>query len=287
MSPIGRVFIVLNLALAGGFVVVSGTHLQKQHNYKEQLTQEQDKHKKAVDLLSQQVGQLERERNSFENLKTEKETALGAAQNQIAQLRDENKRLNETTSSQAADIKQLVSLAQSNNTETKAAFAKAQEAFAQSVAAQTVRDEAVRVKDATVAENRGLTNKIAELTDAVAKRDGDIAALTSDKSELQLLVKVAETNGFIRSMAAPNLSGMVTTSSGRLCTIQVTDNPGNINIKDAIEGGKFSFAIYDASGYKGEAFAERFEESANAILCKIFPVKGEIKTGDKAATKTP
>jgi hypothetical protein len=287
MSPIGRVFIVLNLALAGGFVVVSGTHLQKQHNYKTQLEKEQADRKKDVDLLTQQVGQLERERTSFENQKTEKETKLGAAENQIAQLKDETKRLNETTASQAADLKQLLSLSQSANTEMKAAFAKANEAFAMSVADQKVRDEAVRVKDATVAENRGLNNKITELTEAVAKRDGDIAALTADKSQLQLLVKVAETNGFIRAMAAPNLVGMVTTSSGRLCTIQVTDNPGNINIKEAIELGKWSFAIYDASGYKGEAVAERFEESANAVLCKVFPVKGEIKTGDKAATKTP
>ena len=35
MSPIGRVFIVLNLLLAGTFVGFSGTYLQKQHNYKD------------------------------------------------------------------------------------------------------------------------------------------------------------------------------------------------------------------------------------------------------------
>jgi hypothetical protein len=36
MSPIGRVFIVLNLILAGTFVGFSGTHLQKQFNWKKQ-----------------------------------------------------------------------------------------------------------------------------------------------------------------------------------------------------------------------------------------------------------
>ena len=40
MSPIGRVFIVLNLFLAGGFAVMAGQLLNKQANYKQQLADE-------------------------------------------------------------------------------------------------------------------------------------------------------------------------------------------------------------------------------------------------------
>ncbi|MBL8753282.1 MAG: hypothetical protein JNK15_08280 [Planctomycetes bacterium] len=287
MSPIGRVFIVLNLALAGGFVVVSGTHLQKQHTYKEKLEKEQADRKKDVDLLTQQVKTLEGERNQFENGKTKAETDVANLTNSNQQLVDENKRLSEQNASFDSTLKGLLTAQQSATSESKAAFEKANAAYQMAVADQKAKDEAIRVKDATVAENRGLNNKIAELTEAVSKRDGDIAALTADKSQLTLLVKVAETNGFIRAMAAPNLVGMVTMASDRLCTVQVTDNPGNVNVKEAIELGKWSFAIYDASGYKGEAVAEKFEESTNSVLCKVFPVKGEIKSGDKAATKTP
>jgi hypothetical protein len=287
MSPIGRVFIVLNLVLSGTFVAMSGTNLQKQHTAKEQADKAQAESKKQIDLQAQQIKTLEGERSAFENGKTKAETDNAALANAKQQLQDENKRLSEQLASMDATLKSLNTAAQSNATETKAAFEKANAAFQLATAAQSAKDEAIRVKDATVAENRGLTNKIAELTEAVSKRDGDIAALTADKSQLQLLVKVAESKGYLTSMAAPNLTGMVTMASDRLCTVQVTDNPGNVNVKEAIELGKWSFAIFDASGYKGEAVAEKFEESTNSVLCKVFPVKGEIKSGDKAATKTP
>ncbi|MFY9343508.1 MAG: hypothetical protein WAT39_13510 [Planctomycetota bacterium] len=287
MSPIGRVFIVLNLALAGGFIVFSGTHLQKQHNYKSALQKEQTDRAAEKKASDEQIAKLESERNQFENAKTANETQLGEARNANARLTDDNKKLALQLASMEGDMKQLLSTAQAANTEMKAAFATAKQAYDTAIADQKVKDEAVNARVAAEAENRQLKTTIAEMTDTVAKRDAAIAQLDSDKKGLELLVKVAETNGFVRAMAAPNLAGMVTNASGRLCTIQITDNPGNIDIKEAIERGKWGFAIYDASGYKGEAIAERYEASANAVLCKTFPVKGEIKVNDKAATKTP
>ncbi len=287
MSPIGRVFIVLNLVLAGGFLVVSGTHLQQQHNYKTKLEAEQTARADDAGKANNQIQELTKERNSFENAKTAAETLHGAAKNAVDLLTDENKQYSQRLASMEGDVKQLVVAAQAANTEAKTAFATAKTAFDMATADQKTKDEAVRAKDAAVAENRELKNSITGLTEAVATRDGSIKGLESDRSQLQLLVKVAESYGFIRSMAAPNLAGLVTSSGGNLCTVQITDNPGNVNIKEAIELGKWGFAIYDANGYKGEAIAEKFEESANAVLCKIFTVKGEIKQGDKAATKTP
>ena len=49
----------------------------------------------------------------------------------------------------------------------------------------------------------------------------------------------------------------------------------------------FSFAIYDDNGYKCDAIATKYEESAKAVLCTLRYTKGEvvIRTGDKASTK--
>lgn len=69
--------------------------------------------------------------------------------------------------------------------------------------------------------------------------------------------------------------------------IQVTDNPGDVDISDMIAKTSLSFAIYDASGYKGEATATHYEPTAKAVLCNLTLVKGNIKEGDRAATKTP
>ena len=105
MSPIGRVFIVLNLFLAGGFAVMAGQLLNKQANYKQMLADETAAHEDDNKKHQQQIEDLKTERGNAENAKTSFETQLAAAQTTIGNLQDENKRLAALTSSQAADLK--------------------------------------------------------------------------------------------------------------------------------------------------------------------------------------
>ena len=137
MSPIGRVFIVLNLFLAGGFAVMAGQLLNKQANYKQQLATAQEEHQAAATKLQAQIEDLKTERGNAENAKTSFETQLAAAQNSIGQLQDDNKRLSALTSSQAADLKKAVSLQESANTQAKAAFDQAQSAYQASIDAHS------------------------------------------------------------------------------------------------------------------------------------------------------
>lgn len=287
MSPIGRVFIVLNLVLAGVFVGFGGTYLQKQHDFKSQLLAEQKARGEEVGRLQSDITRLEQERNTFENAKTARETELDAMKNRVAQVEDENKRLHQQNASFEGDIKKLTSLAEASNTQMKAAFEQSDAAYKMATADQKVKDEAVRAKDTAEAENRTLKTTIASLQETITGKDLQIASLNKDVSEKDLLLAVATQNGFVKGMAAPTLAGMVTNASGRLCTIQVTDNPGDVDIGDMIAKLPFSFAIYDASGYKGEATATRYEPSAKAVLCNLTLVKGDIKEGDRASTKTP
>jgi hypothetical protein len=289
MSPVGRVFIVLNLVLAGGFAYVSGTYLQKQDNYKQKFERSEKAKADLEKAKDAQIAQLEQERNAFENAKTANERDLLKTSNQLAQTSDENKVLHNQISSLEANFAKLVSIAEAGNTESKAAFERAKQAYDQAIADQKTKDDAVNAKNAAEAENRTLKTEIANYVETVKNKDLNIAGLEKDKSELNLLVSVAVANGFSPAMAAPNLTGLVTAANGRLCTIQITDNPGKVDIADQISKRPFNFAIHDASGYKGEAVATKYEASANAVLCNLFLVKDgmSIKEGDRAATKTP
>jgi len=288
MSPIGRVFIVLNLALAGGFVVVSGTHLQQQHNYKDQLEKAE---KAAADTIAErdvQIAQLSDERATLEIANTAQGGELNAVKNSLDQAVDENKRLNQQLASTTADIKRMLSLQEAANTQSKSAMEQADSAYKSSITANNSKDEAVRAKDSAEAENRELKNTIASLNSTIEGKNGEIAGLVKERSELNLLVSVAQENGFIPGLAAPALNGTVAhVANNRLCTIKITDNPGKVDIGDQLSKRKFSFAIYDASGYKGEAVATAYHAADNAVTCTIMLPKGEIKTGDKASTKTP
>lgn len=288
MSPIGRVFIVLNLALAGGFVAFSGTHLQQQHNYKEQLQQAQDAAEEKQKELQAQIDQLSSERTTLEVAKTARETELTATRNTLDQAQDENKRLTGQLAAMEGDIKALRSAAEAANALSKTAHEQAEAAYKMAMEDQKKKDEAIRSKDAAVAENKSLKNTIASLEATITDKNGSIADLEKERNELNLLVSVAQENGFVPGLAAPTLAGTVAhVANNRLCTIKITDNPGNVDIADQLAKRKFSFAIYDASGYKGEAIATAYHAADNAVTCRLQPHKGEIKPGDNASTKTP
>ena len=146
------------------------------------------------------------------------------------------------------------------------------------------RERALQLLPAQASER--LRNEV-----ATAPRDEALTlayqgSLSKERNELGLLVKVAESYGFLRSMAAPNLTGEITdVSNNRLCTVAIRGNEGNVDIADQIAKGKWSFAIYDASGYKGEAVARSYDASLNMVMCDIVLVKGEVKRGDSAKTK--
>lgn len=288
MSPIGRVFIVLNLALAGGFVVFAGTHLQQQHNYKQKLNDAVTKAAEKEQTLNNQIAQLTNERNVLDSAKGALDQELRSTKLALDGQKDENTRLSQQLSSIEGNVKELSTSAQANNTIAKGAMDQAQAAYTMAIADQKTRDEAVNAKNAAEAENRMLNNRIAALEATVSEKDVKLADMQKELNEQHLLVKVAEVNGFVPALAAPALSGTVAhVANNRLCTIKITDNPGNVDIADQLAKRKFSFAIYDASGYKGEATATEFHATENAITCTLTLTKGEIKSGDLASTKTP
>lgn len=287
MSPIGRVFIVLNLVLAAGFAVLSGSVLNKQDNYRVKLLAEQEAHKQTKEDSAKRVAQLEQERNTFEVAKTSNESQLNSLRVDYGNAQDEIKSLKQITGQQAADLKKMASLQETQDQRLKAAFDQAKEAYDASIAAINTKDESVRAKDAAEAENRTLKTTIASLNETIDGKNVEIAALKRDNDEQKLLVAAAVEAGFSPAMAAPTLAGTVTNVSGRLCTIAVAENPGNVDIQDQILRRPFRIAVYDEAGYKAEVVATKYEPSANAILCNVMFTKdsAQIKTGDRASTK--
>ena len=63
MSPIGRVFLVLNLGLAGAFVAFSGTYLQRANNWKKQFEAKEVEMAAEAKRLTTQISGLNNEVN--------------------------------------------------------------------------------------------------------------------------------------------------------------------------------------------------------------------------------
>jgi hypothetical protein len=280
MSPIGRVFIVLNVILAGAFVGFSGTFLQRQHAYKTMLEAEKDAHKKDNEAMASKIAKAEGDYATASLEKSKVEQERDQLKNDRDARVDEIKQQAARLASYDADLKKLMSAAEATSTVCNAALDKAQQAFKQANDDEKTRDDAVRAKEAAEAENRKMNSDIAELNTKVTDKDLAIAGLTKDKNELGLLVDVAKAKGFLPQMAVPALAGTVSNVSDRLVTLSITSNPTNAEVKAG-----YRFAIYDASGYKGEARVTDYDAGAKAAFCTMEFVKGVVKTGDSASTQ--
>jgi hypothetical protein len=280
MSPIGRVFIVLNVILAGTFVGFSGTFLQRQHAYKTLLEAEQKKHDEDNKSNATKIAKAEGDYATASAQKSDVEQKLAQMTIDRDAKADEIKGQTQRLASYDADLKKLTSVAEANGTVIATLIEKNNQVFKQATEDQKTRDDAVRAKDTAEAENRALKAQVATLNGTVTDKDLAIAGLTKDKSELQLLVDVATARGFNKLDAVPALAGTVSNVSGRLITLAITSNPGNAEVKNG-----YMFAVWDASGYKGEARVTDYDAGAKAAFCTMDIVKGDVKLGDSASTK--
>lgn len=281
MSPIGRVFIVLNLLLAGTFVGFAGTYLQRQDDYNKLYKNEQKAHNDDNQKNLANIKNLQDQVNASDVAKLAAERDRDRYKGDSERLADDIALKDKKLADQDATLKTLTSSTTAMSTEIASATRQSQAAFEKAIAAEQTKDAAVREKDDAVAQFKDATLKIASLEAAGANKDQEIAKLNKKNGELDLLVSVARVKGFLDSMAVPPLSGTIAHVAGNLVTIQVSDNPTNAEIKPG-----YKFAVYDGTTYKGEARVTEADAEKNVAFATLEIVKGVVKVGDKANTKT-
>jgi hypothetical protein len=279
MSPIGRVFIVLNLILAGAFVGFAGTYLQKQDNEKKRAEEsiaahlaDNKKHSASIEELKSQVNAKDA---SLASLTQEKDTI----QNKLTLANEEKTRLEESKSKLEARIGTIDASLAGIQSATDAAMKGMKENGDKAFAAEAEKNTAIRDRDDAKAKLNDANAKIAELTEAGTKKDLELAQLAADNSANKLLVDVAKAKGFLPMMAVPNLAGTVTMADGNLVTINVSHNPDKANIAVGT-----LFAVHSGNAYKGEAKVTQVE--GNNVFCTMQIKKGDVKVGDAASTTT-
>ena len=283
MSAIGRVFIVLNLVLAGAFVGFAGTFLQKHTDYKAQFEASQDELAGANDMHTKQLAAKDDAlRQADRELRAHK-AQLDAAENSNKGLEEENQRLNGQLAELATDVKNLSSQTTTMAQAITQAREDSKQAYEMAMAAVREKDEALTAKEEAQTAASESQRRISDLEDSVAERNATIAMLEqqNDQKEVLLAMVKRKVPGVLATLQ-PDLRGTVTNvgPAGELVTVQITDNPGAV----AVEAG-YSMAIY-RDGYKGEAVIQGVTEDGQFAFCRMTKqVTGSmIQVGDNAAT---
>lgn len=279
MSPIGRIFVVLNLILSAAFLGWAANALSTTKNYKELYEKEQQAHKDAVAGKEKELSDLQINLNQV----TEQQRQFHGERDQKAAeadtLRRELEELTGRHDALAASLKKIEStLGDYNNTITQlgqqkdAAVEKAHEA-------ERERDSAVSEKDAAMLAQRDAeeARKNAELK--IADLEKQRSELTEQISTLDTRIAqiVADTNySYDKIDAAPKIDGYVLDVNRDLKLVVI-----NKGAKDNVKAG-YTFSIYRGSQFKGQV---RINDVQNEMASgTIVGEKSPITRGDSAST---
>jgi len=250
MSPIGRVFIVLNLALAGTFVGFAGTYLQHQDNYKELLAEAQTDAEEAKSLADAQITKLTDEKNDLERQKISLNQSKNALETDNSELSAENASLKAQLAGMGQNLQSLAAAQQATAQQVEAAFEKANQSEQLALDAVKARDEALRTLTAAQSEISEKERNIADLQSSGNDQTAQIADLQRELRNATTLLdaaRLANPGLFANLTTAPPVNGTVTDSKGRKVTLVAEAGEASA---DKFKGAQVG--IWGNDGYHGE-----------------------------------
>jgi predicted nucleic acid-binding Zn-ribbon protein len=284
MSPIGRIFIVLNLILAAVFLAWAGNNVATSAQYKQKYEDEQDAHEATKQELETQVSDL---RVRLDTKSTEADTARSE--------RDDAARDRDRLTQENQDLARQISEANATNDKNAAAISDIQatlaaietakdEAVARAREAENARDDALAsAQDANTrsedlaAQNAALENQISDLNTTIAGLQRDVSSLDTQLATLVDVTGVTVSEIMGQELINASVLQAVYDIKPGLVALNVGSNSG-------VKRG-YTFEVYNGAQYKGQVRVENVREDMCTALILRTEEGQTIQSGDKAATR--
>ncbi|MEW6072716.1 MAG: hypothetical protein AB1726_09020 [Planctomycetota bacterium] len=283
MSPIGRIFIVLNLVLAAAFLGWAANALATTDNYRSQLDAKTAEFAELKRTKEDEISKLTTEMRAFENDgRTFREQRDGLQQqaNLLETQLGEAKRDNEQM---RADLTAIRSTLNDYNTTIQALNAQKDEAVAARREAEGQRDEAVAQAQEAQQLQRDAQDAQRTAEQQIADLEGERTDLRDQVSRLDThLAMVLEKTGLTMQevLTPPKIDAQV-------LSVRLDVAPGlvmlNVGAKQDVKRG-YTFEIWRGGIYKGQVRVEDVQEDVCAALVLNAVSGTEITQGDRAST---
>lgn len=282
MSVISRIFLVLNLILAGCFVGFAGTYLQKADNFKtlydsevKKGAEESDRLTKALKAQTDRANNLVRENGLLSS-------ARKTLEKDIDEAKADNAALQKTLGAIQASTRSTSSFLEKVSAEVKAARTDSKAAMDRAIAADDAKDTAESKMNTALASLADANANIKKLNEQITDQAANLAAREQKIREKDvLLALVTERYPSIFETLHPLVTGSVSRvgASGNLVTIALESGA------DQLKPGA-RFAIFSPTeGYKGEATVREIDSKKAFAFARISLSKGKkINKGDSAST---
>jgi predicted nucleic acid-binding Zn-ribbon protein len=284
MSPIGRVFIILNLVLAAVFLAFSAFYLQNHTTYLGQLNTAKNALSAANDKYEQDTSALKTELDSSKNDLQVSNANLKSKGTTLASAEEENTNLKKRLD----DLQARIANIEGNTTKMAGTIdnqnTRLSDLTEKWVAATQARDVALKAQNAAVdgqaiaerdlnmskRRNAALTAEINEKTEANGKL----------RTEISVIISEIPAARAIAARALPSVSGKVTAVNSSLKTITISLGANQAGVSRG-----WRFALHNDKTYKGELWITHVADNmAFGRIENVVP-GAEIVVGDRASTR--
>lgn len=282
MSPIGRIFLVLNLILSAVFLGWASNSLAQTEDFKVQLAEankmsaaEKVQLEGEIEDLKTRLRAKEQEASDHREQRDRAQDTVNSLETQLAAAKGEKEKLlGDVTAIQATlgDYQSTIDRLSSEKDQASQRREEAEAAQRDAIAAQEAAETAER--DAIAAQQE-LDRRLADLE--VARTE---LQATVQKLETHLAVIQERTDVSIADILAPaKVDGAVLAVDASTGLVML-----NVGSEDGVKRG-YSFDVWSGSQYKGQVQVMNVQPGMCSALIKS-PVEGAtIRQGDLASTR--
>lgn len=279
MSPIGKVFVVLNLLFSLVILGVLGGILAKSEEFKVKYETKSVEHDTAVESWDQEKSDLVAQIDGHKNDKAAMQERINGLEVTNKNQATDNEGLKVDNQQLRDDVSKLQADYQKFSASLNELHAHNQQLITENQSLMTQRTSAVDAQRSAEEEKARADARVSSLTATVDQLKAQIDELEAMRVDLSSQIEAAVQSGFdiAKVRAAPQIDGVVQNVNHSLGLVVLS-----VGGDDGVARGT-TFEIYDSTTYKGKVVVDDvYPDNCSA---RILRQNGQISVMDKATTR--
>ncbi|MFH0943769.1 MAG: hypothetical protein V2A76_01110 [Planctomycetota bacterium] len=279
MSPIGKVFVVLNLLFSLVILGVLGGILAKSEEFKDKYEAKTVELTTATTNWEQELSDKVAQINGHKNEEARQQEQITALEVTNRNLTSDNESLKVDNQQARDDVSKLQADYQKFSASLNELHAHNQQLITENQSLMNERTGAVDAQRSAEEEKARADARVATLTATVDQLKAQIDELEAVRGDYQAQIEAAVQAGFdiAEVRAAPQIDGVVQNVNHSLGLVVLS-----VGGDDGVARGT-TFEIYDSNTYKGKVVVDDvYPDNCSA---RILRQNGQISVMDKATTR--